>query len=143
MRKLFGIALLILGLPIHNFAQEVGTSADTQMERRLALELSYEHISRKFTLGGLEEKVGKKILRGKLSFRPVRSANFYGFVGSSEFPNSYVDDGSLLYFGGGCKLMMLGEVYIEEEGGGNDHSQSRGRIRFPVIAPPIHKQPSL
>jgi hypothetical protein len=77
--------------------------------------LSYEHLSRNFKLGGVEEKVGRKILRGKLSFRPVRSANFYGFIGSSTFPNSYVSDGSLFYFGGGCKLMMLGEVYIEEE----------------------------
>ncbi|MGD8539478.1 MAG: hypothetical protein PVI66_12240 [Candidatus Aminicenantes bacterium] len=117
MRKLCSIALLVLGLPILNSAQEVGTSADTQMERRLSLQLSYEHISRNFTLGGIEEKVGRKIFRGKLSFRPFRVANFYSFIGSSEFPNSYVNDGSLLYFGGGCKLMMLGEVYVEEEDG--------------------------
>ena len=117
MRSLFGLALLILSLPILNSAQEVGTCADTQMERRFALQLSYEHISRNFTLGGIEEKVGRKIFRGKLSFRPTRGANFYGFVGSSNFPNSFVNDGSLLYFGGGCKFMMLGEVYVEEEDG--------------------------
>jgi hypothetical protein len=117
MRKFLGIGLLILGLPILNSAQEIGTSADTQIEGRFALQLSYEHISRNFRLGGIEEKVGRKILRGKLSFRPVRSLNFYGFLGSSNFPNSYVSNGSLLYFGGGCKLMMLGEVYIEEEDG--------------------------
>jgi hypothetical protein len=117
MHKIIGITVLILGLPILHFAQEVGTSADTQMEGRFAFQLSYEHLSRNFTLGGIEEKVVRKILRGKLSFRPVRAANFYGFIGSSTFPNSYAEDGSLLYFGGGCKLMMLGEVYIEEEDG--------------------------
>ncbi len=117
MRKLIAIVVLVLGLPILYFAQEVGTSADTQMERRFSLQLSYEHISQNFTLGGIKEKVGRKILRGKLSFRPVRSANFYGFIGTSNFPNSYVEDGSLLYLGGGCKLMMLGEVYVEEEDG--------------------------
>jgi hypothetical protein len=117
MCKILGIAVLILGLPMLHFAQEVGTSADTQMERRFSFQLSYEHLSRNFTLGGIEEKIGRKILNGKLSFRPVRSANFYGFIGTSNFPNSYVDDGSLLYFGGGCKFMMLGEVYVEEEDG--------------------------
>lgn len=117
MHKILGITVLILGLPILHFAQEVGTSTDTQMEGRFAFQLSYEHLSRNFTLGGIEEKVGRKILRAKLSFRPVRTANFYGFIGSSTFPNSYAEDGSLLYFGGGCKLMMLGEVYVEEEDG--------------------------
>lgn len=117
VRKTVGIAVFVLGLPILHFAQEVGTSADTQMERRFSFQLSYEHLSRNFTLGGIKEKVGRKILRGKLSFRPVRPANFYGFIGTSNFPNSYVDDGSLLYFGGGCKFMMLGEVYVEEEDG--------------------------
>jgi hypothetical protein len=118
MRRIIGIAVLILTLlPMLHFAQEVGTSADTQMEGRFAFQLSYEHLSRNFTLGGIKEKVGRKILRGKLSFRPVRSANFYGFIGKSNFPNSYIHNGSLLYFGGGCKLMMLGEVYVEEEDG--------------------------
>jgi hypothetical protein len=115
MRKILGIAVLILGLPMLHFAQEVGTSADTQMEGGFAFQLSYEHLSRYYTLGGIKEKVGRKMLRGKLSFQPVRPANFYGFIGTSYFPNSYVHNGSLLYFGGGCKLMMLGEVYVEEE----------------------------
>jgi len=117
MHKSIWLAVLILGLPILHFAQEVGTSADTQMEGRFAFQLSYEHLTRNFTLGGIKEKIGRKILSGKLSFRPVRSANFYGFIGSSNFSNSYTDDGSLLYFGGGCKLIMLGEVYVEEEDG--------------------------
>lgn len=117
MRNFFAITSLLLGLPILISAQEVGTSADTQLERRFALQFSYEHISKNFTLAGIEEKVGRKILRGKLCFRPVRSANFFAFIGTSNFPTSYVDDGSLLYFGGGCKLMMIGEVYVEEEDG--------------------------
>ncbi len=117
MRKILGITAFILGLSILHYAQEVGTCADTQLEGRLAIQLSYEHLSRNFTLGRIEEKVGRKIFRGKLSFRPARSANIYGFIGTSNFPNSYVDEGSLLYFGGGCKLLMLGEVYVEEEDG--------------------------
>jgi hypothetical protein len=68
-------------------------------------------------LGGIEEKVGRSIFIGKLSFRPANPVDFYGFFGSSSFPNSYVGAGTLLYFGGGCKIMMLGEVYIEEEDG--------------------------
>lgn len=117
MRKPLAITILILGLPILHFAQEVGTAADTQMEGRLAIQLSYEHLSQDFELAGTKEKIGRGMFRGKLSFRPARSVYFYGFIGSSNFPNSVVEDGSLLYFGGGCKLMMIGEVYIEEEDG--------------------------
>ena len=117
MHKILAIVTLFLCLPIFHFAQEVGTSADTQLEGRFVFHLSYEHLSQNFTLGGIEEKVGRRILRGKLSFRPANPAYFYGFVGTSSFPNSSVGDGSLLYFGAGCKLMMLGEVYIEEEDG--------------------------
>lgn len=115
-KHIWGV-LLILGLPVLHFAQDVGTAADTQMEGRFALQLSYQHLSRNFTREGLEGKVGRKIVMGKLSFRPVQAMNLYGFVGSTNFPNSYADDGSLLSFGGGLKFIMLGEVYVEEEDG--------------------------
>lgn len=104
-------------MPILHLAQEMGTSADVQTEGRLSFQLSYEHLSRNFELGGIEEKVRRRVCTGKLSFRPANPVSFYGFIGSSNFPNSYVAEGSLLYFGGGCKFMMLGEVYIEDEDG--------------------------
>lgn len=96
-------------------AQEVGTSVDSPPAGHVALQFSYEHLSRDFTLDSLKEEITQEILKATLRYRPSVNLNLYGFVGSSDFPNSIITTERNLYFGGGIKYVMLGEVEILDE----------------------------
>lgn len=117
LAKLKSICLIIflVGLPSFVSAQEMGAAADSPSPGHFSLQFSYENPSREFILDGYTEKIRQKILKAKLGFRPNRYWNLYGFAGGSNFPNSFADDQTQLYFGGGLKLLMIGEVEVEEE----------------------------
>ena len=117
MKKCTGIIFCILTFPFLLLGQEVGSGADVPSEGHAALAFTYENLSRHFTIDGFEEKVKREILRATFSFRPAQNWNLYVFTGTSDFPNSFADSGNHLYYGGGIKYMMLGEVDIEEEDG--------------------------
>ena len=114
MKKLSLLAIFVKIAPLVSSAQEVGTAADTSS---FSLQLSYEHLSRDFSLAGVRQEIKRDIYKATVGFRPSDYVFLYGFLGSSNFPNSYVRDGSRLYFGGGLKWMMVGEVDIAEEDG--------------------------
>ncbi len=117
MKKCTGIIICILVFPFLLLGQEVGCGADVPSEGHAALTFSYENLSRYFTINGLEEKVKREILRATFSFRPAQSWNLYVFTATSDFPSSFADSENHLYYGGGIKFAMLGEVDIEEEDG--------------------------
>jgi hypothetical protein len=114
MKKYSLLAIVVLIAPLVLPAQEVGTAADMPA---FSLQLSYEHLSRDFSLAGVRQEISRDIYKATVGFRPSDYVYLYGFFGSSDFPNSYVGDGSHLYFGGGLKWMMVGEVDIAEEDG--------------------------
>jgi len=117
MKKFSGTIILVLVFPFLLLGQDVGSGADVPSEGHAALTFTYENLSRYFTIDSIEEKVKREILRATFSFRPAHSLNLYVFTGASDFPNSSADSGKHLYYGGGIKFLMLGEVDIEEEDG--------------------------
>ncbi len=117
MKKCTGMIICILTFPFLLQGQEVGSGADVPSAGHAALSFTYENLSRKFSIGDIQEKVKREILRATFSFRPAQNWNLYVFTGASDFPNSFADSGNHLYFGAGIKLAMLGEVDIEEEDG--------------------------
>lgn len=114
MKKNFLLVILTLVLPLVSIGQDVGTAADVPS---FSLALSYEHLSRDFRLGGVREGISRDVYRATLGLKPSDGISLYGFIGSSNFPNSYVSDGRSIYFGGGLKFMLVGEVDIREEDG--------------------------
>jgi len=96
-------------------AQEVGTGADMPS---FSLQLSYEHLSRDFNLSGLKEDIGRNLFRATVGVRPGRDLRLFAFVGSSNFPNSFVPDRRHFNFGGGLKYaLMRGEIDVADEDG--------------------------
>jgi hypothetical protein len=114
MKKYSLLAIFVLFAPLVSPAQEVGTAADMSA---FSLQFSYEHLSRDFSLAGVRQEISRDIYKATVGFEAADYVFLYGFLGSSDFPNSYVGDGSHLYFGGGLKWMMVGEVDIAEEDG--------------------------
>jgi hypothetical protein len=114
MKRYFFIAAWVIFVPLASFAQDVGTAADVST---FSLQLSYEHLSRDFSLAGARQEISRDIYRATVGFKPTDYVYLYGFLGSSDFPNSYVQDGRPLYFGAGLKFMMVGEVDITEDDG--------------------------
>ncbi len=115
IKMICGIYLLSLALPLA--AQSVGTAADSPAPGHGYAKISYSHLSRNFNLEGTSESVTQKIWLGEVGFRPNRLIKLYGFGGSSDFSNSRALEQRQLYFGGGLKLTMIGEVDVEEESG--------------------------
>jgi hypothetical protein len=114
MKKYFILAIFVLIAPLVSPAQDVGTAADTSS---FSLQLSYEHLSRDFSLAGARQEIRRDIYKATVGFEATDYIYLYGFLGSSDFPNLYVQAGRHLYFGGGLKWMMVGEVDITEEDG--------------------------
>lgn len=114
MKKYSLLAIFVMIAPLVSPAQEVGTAADMPS---FSLQLSYEHLSRDFSLAGVRQEISREIYKATVGFRPTDYVYLYGFFGSSDFPNSYIMEGRHLYFGGGLKWMMVGEVDITEEDG--------------------------
>jgi hypothetical protein len=114
MKKYLFLAAWMLFVPLASLAQDVGTAADVSS---FSLQLSYEHLSRDFSLAGARQEIGRDLYKATVGLRPTDYVYLYGFLGSSDFPNSYVQDGRHLYFGGGLKCLMVGEVDITEEDG--------------------------
>jgi len=114
MKRYFFFAAWVLFIPLVSPAQDVGTAADVSS---FSLQLSYEHLSRDFSLAGARREIGRDLYKATVGLRPTDYVYLYGFLGSSDFPNFYVQDGRHVYFGGGLKFMMVGEVDITEQDG--------------------------
>jgi len=114
MKKNSLLAIFVLIAPLASLCQDVGTAADVST---FSLQLSYDHLSRDFSLAGARQGISRDIYKATVGFRPTDYVYLYGFLGSSDFPNSYIQDGRHLYFGGGLKCLMVGEVDITEEDG--------------------------
>jgi hypothetical protein len=114
MNKYFFLAACVLFAPLVSPAQDVGTAADVSS---FSFQLSYEHLSRDFSLAGARQEISRDIYKATVGFEATDYVYLYGFLGSSDFPNSYIQDGRHLYFGGGLKCLMVGEVDITEEDG--------------------------
>ena len=114
MKKCLFLAACVFLVPLISSGQDVGTASDISS---FSLQLSYEHLSRDFSLAGARQEISRDIYRATVGFRPTDHVYLYGFLGSSDFPNSYVGNGSHLYYGGGLKCLMVGEVDITEEDG--------------------------
>lgn len=117
MKKYVGILICILSLPFLLLGQDVGSGADIPSIGHASLSLSYEKLSRYFNIDGQKDKIKREILKATFRFRPSQGISLYTFAGASDFPNSFADSEKHLYYGGGIKLVMLGEVDIEEEDG--------------------------
>lgn len=115
MKKYLAVIAFLLTFSYPHFAQEVGTSADSPSTGHIALKFSYEHLARDFMLDNLREEISREIFKASLSYRPSLNLSLYGFVGSSDFPNSLISTERNICFGGGIKYMMLGEVEIQDE----------------------------
>jgi len=114
MKKYHLLVILALAFPLSLSGQDVGTAADVPS---FSMAFSYERLSRDFRLAGIRQEIHRDIYRATLGLKPWEGVSIYGFVGSSNFPNSYVSGGRTLYFGGGLKFLMVGEVDIREEDG--------------------------
>jgi hypothetical protein len=114
MKKYSLLAIFVLIAPLASLCQDVGTAADVSS---FSLQLSYEHLSRDFSLAGARQEIGRDLYKATVGFRPTDYVYLYSFLGSSDFPNSYIQAGRHIYFGGGLKCLMVGEVDITEEDG--------------------------
>ena len=116
--KMKRVVSLITGIMIVSslvVAQDVGTMAGTPAEGHVTLQFSCENASRMYDFDLFREKVYQRMYQGTLSYSFSPWVNVYGFVGSSDFPNSFADTKKQIYYGGGVKLMLIGgEIYIEE-----------------------------
>ncbi len=114
MKKYLLLAACVFLVPLISSGQDVGTASDISS---FSVQLSYEHLTRDFSLAGARQEIGRDLYKATVGFRPTDYVYLYGFLGSSDFPNSYIQAGRHLYFGGGLKFMMVGEVDITEEDG--------------------------
>jgi len=114
MKKCLFLAACVFLVPLISSGQDVGTASDISS---FSLQFSYEHLSRDFSLAGARQEIGRDLYKAIVGFRPTDYVYLYGFLGSSDFPNSYIRDGRHLYFGGGLKFMAVGEVDITEQDG--------------------------
>jgi len=114
MKKYLFLTACVFLVPLISFGQDVGTAADVSS---FSLQLSYEHLSRDFSLAGVRQEIGRDLYKATVGLRPSDYVYLYGFLASSDFPNSYVQDGRHLYFGAGLKYLLVGEVDITESDG--------------------------
>jgi hypothetical protein len=114
LKKIISLAVLLAGAPLFASAQDIGTAADTPP---FYLQVSYDHVSRDFTLAGAKEEIVRGIYKAAAGFAIGPNVGLYGFAGSSDFPNTRVGGGRALWIGGGLKYRMLGEVEIIESDG--------------------------
>jgi hypothetical protein len=114
MKKYLLLAACVFLVPLISSGQDVGTASDISS---FSVQLSYEHLTRDFSLAGARQEIGRDLYKATVGFRPTDYVYLYGFLGSSDFPNSYIQAGRHLYFGGGLKCLMVGEVDITEEDG--------------------------
>jgi hypothetical protein len=127
MKSLLSVFLIVM-LPCLMFSQDVDSGVTVPPEGRTSLSFSYVNLSRTFKFDGIKEKVEREILKATFRYSPSRHVNVYGFVGTSDFPNSFFSTEDNIYYGGGIKYTLTGMVDIEEENG--EHINIKGCTGF-------------
>jgi len=120
--------ILILVIPIPLFSQDIDSGVTVPPEGRTFLAFSYVNLSRNYKFDGIKEKVDRDLLKATFRYSPSRYVNLYGFVGTSDFPNSFFSTENNIYYGGGIKYTLTGMVDIEEKNG--DHINIKGSTGF-------------
>jgi hypothetical protein len=126
--KLHLSIILILILPCFVFSQDIDSGVTVPSQGRASLAFSYVNLSRNFKFDGMKENVDRDILKATFRYSPSRYINLYGFVGTSDFPNSFFSTEDHIYYGGGIKYTLTGMVDIEEENG--EHINIKGSTGF-------------
>jgi len=127
MKKLL-TAVLILTIPCFVFSQDVDSGVTVPSQGQASLAFSYVNLSRTFKFDGMKENVDRDILKATFRYSPSRYVNLYGFVGTSDFPNSFFLNENNIYYGGGIKYTLTGMVDIEEKNG--EHINIKGSTGF-------------
>lgn len=127
MKKLLS-AVLILMIPCFVFSQDIDSGVTVPSQGQASLAFSYVNLSRTFKFDGIKENVDRGILKATFRYSPSRYVNLYGFVGTSDFPNSFFSTEDHIYYGGGIKYTLTGMVDIEDEEG--DCIHIRGSTGF-------------
>lgn len=127
MKSLLSVVLIIM-LPCLVFSQDIDSGVTVPSDGRTSLAFSYVSLSRTFKFDGIKEKVDREILKATFRYSPSRYLNLYGFVGTSDFPNSFFSTENNIYYGGGIKYSLTGMVDIEEENG--EHINIKGSTGF-------------
>ncbi|MBN1271172.1 MAG: hypothetical protein JXB26_02780 [Candidatus Aminicenantes bacterium] len=115
--KKIAVVVLLSTCSLVLSAQEILSGADIPPEGHASLQVNYTHLSRKFTINGITEKVSRDIAMAQVLFRPGFQWAFYGFAGFSDFPHTYAPTGDFVLFGGGLKYLLVAEVDIEQKNG--------------------------
>jgi len=120
--------ILTLILPSLVFSQNIDSGVTVPTKGKTSLGFSYVNLSRNFKFDGMKEKIDRDILKATFRYSPSRYVNLYGFMGTSDFPNSIFLTENNIYYGGGIKYTLTGMVDIEEENG--DHINIKGSTGF-------------
>ena len=127
MKSLLSVVLIVM-LPCLVFSQDIDSGVTVPSKGGTSLSFSYVNLSRTFKFDGTKEKVEREILKATFRYSPSRYLNLYGFVGTSDFPNSFFSTDDNIYYGGGFKYTLTGTVDIEEENG--EHINIKGSTGF-------------
>jgi len=107
-----GILLGVLGGPL--FGQDWGSGVAAPEPGRLMITAGLERLSQAFDCNGIVERLRRNEVRARVDFRPGDVLSIYGFVGAAEISGS-LDSLNSLAYGGGFRLLFLGEVVVEEK----------------------------
>jgi len=115
--KTYLSVILILMIPCFVFSQDIDSGVTVPPQGQASFAFSYVNLSRTFKIDSEKENVDRDILKATFRYSPSRYMNLYGFVGTSDFPNSFFSTDNNIYYGGGIKYTLTGMVDIEEKNG--------------------------
>ncbi|HZX10139.1 MAG TPA: hypothetical protein VFG01_04260 [Acidobacteriota bacterium] len=122
--------ILVIMIPCAVFSQDIDSGVTVPSKGKTSLAFSYVNLSRTFKFDGMKENVDRDILKTTFRYSPSRYLNLYGFVGTSDFPNSFFSNKNNIYYGGGFKYTLTGMVDIEEKNG--EHINIKGSTGFDI-----------
>jgi len=106
--------LLLIGfLSVPAFPQDWGSGVGAPEPGRMSLTLDFQRLNQTFDVDGTEERLRRDLFRARADFRPGDVFSLYGFAGHAEISGS-LDSLRALSYGGGVRLLFLGEVVVEE-----------------------------
>lgn len=96
------------------FAQDWGSGVAAPEPGRLSLTAGFERLSQSFHIAGLGERLRRDLFQARADYRTGDVLSFYGFIGTADF-SGHEDSLRALAYGGGLRLLFLGEVIVEEK----------------------------
>jgi hypothetical protein len=116
MNKAMISVLFLTGLlSVPAFPQDWGSGVAAPEPGRMSFTAGFQRLNQTFDTGGAEERLRRDAFRARADFRPGDVLSLYGFVGYEEISGS-LDSLRALSYGGGVRLLFLGEVIVEERG---------------------------